>query len=358
MITFPKLFQLIIKYDDNITPELEKYITEVNEAFVNISTEYVSWISDYTILESDSYENLLYIQEKLSNKFDYIETTISPSYREIMTNGNNVNNGNNGLLLFKSRRNITNKIFMKSMPIPYDTLKLIHNKNTSELVDLLNQTFQINIKSNEQILLGDTNDITNINIIINMNKNIYYFTNDVVKHCILGFKWGLKTGLLMNSKINGSIFIICDIIAHPDVYHRSPGKLIPLAKRAIWSSVYNNEPKICEPVCSCIINYSKYKIRKIKKKLNELINIKKIKKIEDITINSQKRTIYLNKIHVSQLIILIPYLKDIDADMKINYKFDSFSIIDDDISKDIIKHRRKFLKLGDFCPNLVKYDKL
>jgi hypothetical protein len=49
MITFPKLFQLIIKYDDNITPELEKYITEVNEAFVNISTEYVSWISDYPL---------------------------------------------------------------------------------------------------------------------------------------------------------------------------------------------------------------------------------------------------------------------------------------------------------------------
>ena len=56
MTTFPKLFQLIIKYDDNITPELEKYITEVNEAFVNISTESVSWITDYTIFESDSYE--------------------------------------------------------------------------------------------------------------------------------------------------------------------------------------------------------------------------------------------------------------------------------------------------------------
>jgi len=344
MITFTKLFQLIIKYDDNITPELEKYITEVNEVFVNISTEYVSWITDYTILESDSYENLLYIQENLSNKFDYIETTISPSYREIMTCKNN------RLLLFKSRRNITNKIFMKSMPIPYDILKLIHNKNTSDLVEILNQNFKTNIKSNKQILLGDTDDITNINIIINMNKDIYDFTDEVIKYCILGFEWGLNTGLLMNSRINGGIFIISDIIVHPDVYHRGPGKLIPLAQRAIWSSVYNNEPKICEEICSCKIKYSKYKIKKIKKKFYEL-------NINDVTIDSKERIVYL-KLTVSQLIILIPYLKAIDTDIKINYKFNNFTIIDDDISKEIIKCRRKFLKLEEFSLKSVQYDKI
>lgn len=62
--------------------------------------------------------------------------------------------------------------------------------------------------------------------------------------------------------------------------------------------------------------------------------------------------------YVSQLIILIPYLKAIDTDIKINYKFNNFTIIDDDISKEIIKRRRKFLKLEEFSLKSVQYDKM
>ncbi|KAL7749619.1 translation elongation factor 2 [Sorochytrium milnesiophthora] len=90
-------------------------------------------------------------------------------------------------------------------------------------------------------------DTTGPNVLVDATKGVQ-FMNEIKDHCVSGFQWASKEGVLADENMRGIRFNILDVALHADAIHRGASQIMPTCRRVCFASVLTAEPGLQEPV--------------------------------------------------------------------------------------------------------------
>ncbi|XP_066947660.1 translation elongation factor 2-like isoform X1 [Macrobrachium rosenbergii] len=170
------------------------------------------------------------------------------SYRETVVR-------ESSMICLSKSANRLNKLYMTACPLPKGLSEDIENGTVSPLKDLktrtsyLKEIYEFEASEAKKIwTFGPHSDEANLLIDVTKGVQGLHLVKD---HCIAGFQWATKEGVLCGERMRGVRFNLQDAVLHSDPSHRGSGQLILATRRAMFASVLTGEPRLQEPVFLC-----------------------------------------------------------------------------------------------------------
>lgn len=95
-------------------------------------------------------------------------------------------------------------------------------------------------------------DTSGPNFLIDGTKGVQYL-NEIKDSFVSGFQWATKEGVVANENCRGIRWRINDVTLHTDAIHRGGGQIIPTARRVLYASCMQADPRMVEPIYLCEI---------------------------------------------------------------------------------------------------------
>jgi elongation factor 2 len=90
-------------------------------------------------------------------------------------------------------------------------------------------------------------ETTGPNFLVDTTKAVQYL-NEIKDHCVAGFQWATKEGVLADEPMRGIRYNVLDVVLHADTIHRGGAQIIPTCRRVIYASQLTAQPRLVEPV--------------------------------------------------------------------------------------------------------------
>jgi len=85
------------------------------------------------------------------------------------------------------------------------------------------------------------------NFIFDATSGIQYM-NEIKEHCVNGFQWVSREGVLCESPLRGARFNLYDATLHADAIHRGAGQIVEPTRKACYGAQLVSEPRLVEPI--------------------------------------------------------------------------------------------------------------
>ena len=145
-----------------------------------------------------------------------------------------------------------NRLFCKAQPISEELCNAIESREVNPRDD---------VKDRARIMAEkyewDVNDARKVwcfgpetlgpNVVVDMTKAVQYL-NEIKEHCVSGFQWASKEGVLCEEVMRGIRFDIYDVTLHADSIHRGANQIMPTMRRVLYACQLTAQPRLMEPV--------------------------------------------------------------------------------------------------------------
>jgi elongation factor 2 len=145
-----------------------------------------------------------------------------------------------------------NRLFCKAQPISEELCAAIESREVNPRDDVKDRA-----KIMAEKYEWDVNDARKVwcfgpetlgpNVVVDMTKAVQYL-NEIKEHCVSGFQWASKEGVLCEEVMRGIRFDIYDVTLHADSIHRGANQIMPTMRRVLYACQLTAQPRLMEPV--------------------------------------------------------------------------------------------------------------